>query len=252
VINALGQPQSLLLLGGTSDIGLAIAERYVHDGARRVVLAARPSPRLEAAEARLRAAGAQDVTTLPFEAGDTAAHRPLVEHAFAGGDLDVVVLAFGLLGDQERAEADVDHALDVVSTNYTAAVSVGVPLAQRLRQQGHGALVVLSSVAGERPRRSNYLYGSAKAGLDAFATGLGEALRGTGVHVLVVRPGFVRTRMTEHLAPAPLSTTADAVAEAVVTGLRRGKQTVWVPGTMRFVMSGLRHLPRSVFRKLPV
>jgi len=195
--------------------------------------------------------GAQ-VEVLPFEAGDLGSHPAVVEEAFAGGDLDVVVLAVGLLGDQLAAEEDVAQALDIVQTNYTSAVSVGLLASQALRAQGHGTLVVLSSVAGERPRRSNFLYGSAKAGLDAFATGLGDALVGTGVHVLVVRPGFVRTRMTEHLEPAPLSTTADAVAEAVADALRTRKQTVWVPGTLRLVMSGLRHLPRPVFRRLPL
>lgn len=251
MINALGQPQSLLLVGGTSDIGLAIAERLVGLGARRVVLAARPSERVDAAVERVRAAGAQ-VEALPFEAADTASHAQLVERAFSRGDLDVVVLALGLLGDQAEAERDAAHALDIVTTNYTAAVSVAVPVAAALRDQGHGALVVMSSVAGERPRTSNFVYGSAKAGLDAFATGLGDALLPSGVHVMVVRPGFVQTRMTAHLEPAPLSTTAEAVAEAVVDGLRKRKQTVWVPGTMRFVMSGLRHLPRAVFRRLPI
>lgn len=250
-MNALGQPQSVLLVGGSSEIGLAIVHRLVRDQTRRVVLAGRPSERLTAGVQGLEQAGSQ-VEVLPFEAGDLGSHPAVVEQAFAGGDLDVVVLAVGLLGDQLAAEEDVTQALDIVQTNYTSAVSVGLLASQALRAQGHGTLVVLSSVAGERPRRSNFLYGSAKAGLDAFATGLGDALVGTGVHVLVVRPGFVRTRMTEHLEPAPLSTTADAVAEAVADALRTRKQTVWVPGTLRLVMSGLRHLPRPVFRRLPL
>ncbi|MCW2599001.1 MAG: putative oxidoreductase in mprA 5region [Frankiales bacterium] len=250
-MNALGQPQSVLLVGGSSEIGLAIVERLVRDQTRRVVLAGRPSQRLTAGAERLAQEGA-GVDVVPFDAADLNGHPVVVEQAFAGGDLDVVILAVGLLGDQLAAEQDVAQALDIVQTNYTAAVSIGLLASQALRAQGHGTLVVLSSVAGERPRRSNFLYGSAKAGLDAFATGLGDALVGTGVHVLVVRPGFVRTRMTAHLKPAPLSATTDMVAEAVVTALRNRKQTVWVPGTLRFVMSALRHLPRAVFRRLPV
>jgi decaprenylphospho-beta-D-erythro-pentofuranosid-2-ulose 2-reductase len=255
VINAVGSPQSLLLLGGTSEIGLAVAEEFVRDRTRRVVLAGRDPATLEAAGKRLEDAAQPaplDVTVLPFDAHDRATHAAVVEQAFSGGDVDVALIAFGILGDQQRAESDADHAVEVATVDYTAAVSVAVPLTQAMRRQGHGALVVLSSVAAERPRRSNFVYGSAKAGLDAFATGLGDALHGSGVHVLVVRPGFVRTKMTAHLPPAPLSTTPEAVAKAVVAGVRWRKDTVWVPKALRPVMSALRHLPRSVFRRLPL
>jgi decaprenylphospho-beta-D-erythro-pentofuranosid-2-ulose 2-reductase len=112
--------------------------------------------------------------------------------------------------------------------------------------------VVLSSVAAERARKANFIYGSSKAGLDAFAQGLGDSLQGTGVHVMVVRPGFVDTKMTHGLEKAPLSTTPEAVADAIITGLRRGSHTVWAPGAFRYVMSGLRHVPRPLFRKLPM
>jgi decaprenylphospho-beta-D-erythro-pentofuranosid-2-ulose 2-reductase len=125
-----------------------------------------------------------------------------------------------------------------------------VAAANRLRAQGHGTLVVLSSVAGERARRSNFVYGASKAGLDAFAQGLGDALHPTGVRVLVVRPGFVHTKMTTGLKAPPLSTTPEAVAAAIVTGLASGAHTVWVPGPLRFVFSALRHLPRPLFRRL--
>jgi decaprenylphospho-beta-D-erythro-pentofuranosid-2-ulose 2-reductase len=112
--------------------------------------------------------------------------------------------------------------------------------------------VVLSSVAGERARRSNFIYGSSKAGLDAFAQGLGDALHGTGVHVMVVRPGFVRTKMTAGRAEGPMATTPEAVATAIEVGLRRRSETVWVPGALRLVMAALRHVPRAVFRRLPI
>jgi len=114
----------------------------------------------------------------------------------------------------------------------------------------HGSLVVLSSVAGERGRKDNFIYGSTKAGLDTFAQGLGDSLHGTGVHVMVVRPGFVETKMTAGREKAPFSTTPDAVADAIVAGLRKGSEIVWVPAALRFVFSGLRHLPRPVFRRV--
>ena len=176
----------------------------------------------------------------------------MIRKAFASGDIDVAVVAFGVLGDAEKAWTDVDAAVELATVNYTAAVSVGVALAERLREQGHGAIVALSSVAGERPRRSNFVYGSTKAGLDAFYTGLAEALRASGVGVTVVRPGFVHTRMTEGMKPAPLSTTPEAVAAAVVDAVRNRREQVWVPAPLRWVMSVLRHLPRPVFRRLPV
>jgi decaprenylphospho-beta-D-erythro-pentofuranosid-2-ulose 2-reductase len=251
VIDAVGNPQSILLVGGTSEIGLAIVEAFASDRPLRVVLAARPSPRLDAATARLTAQGCA-VETIDFDACAVETHADVVRKAFAGGDVDVAVVAFGLLGDNERAWTDVDAAVELATVNYTAAVSVGVALAERLRAQGHGSLVALSSVAGERARRSNFVYGSTKAGLDAFYTGLTEALRPDGVGVTVVRPGFVRTRMTEGMRPAPLATTPEKVAAAVVAAVRDRHEQVWVPAPLRVVMSVLRHLPRPVFRRLPL
>jgi decaprenylphospho-beta-D-erythro-pentofuranosid-2-ulose 2-reductase len=251
VIDAVGNPQSILLLGGTSEIGLAIVEAFATDRPMRVILAARPSERLDAAKARVEKLGCA-VETVDFDARAVDTHSDVIRKAFAGGDIDVSVVAFGLLGDAEKAWTDVEAAVELATVNYTAAVSVGVALAERLREQSHGAIVALSSVAGERPRRSNFVYGSTKAGLDAFFSGLADSLVGTGVSVLVVRPGFVRSKMTAGMADAPLATTPDAVAEAIVTGIRAGRHTVWVPGVLRWIMSGLRHTPRAIFRRLPV
>ncbi len=250
MINALGTPQHLLLLGGTSDIALAIAEAYASQASGlSVTLAARRGDRRDAAVQQLVAQGCA-VTPVDFEALDTASHGALI--AGIHGDIDLAVVAFGLLGDPEEAWTDVDVARELAEVNFVGAVTTGVALAARVRAQGHGVIVALSSVAGERPRRSNFVYGSTKAGFDAFYTGLGEALRELGGRVLVVRPGFVKSKMTTGLDPAPLATTPDAVAAAVVDAVRDGKEQIWVPGTMRVVMSGLRHVPRAIFRRLPV
>ncbi|GHH77924.1 short-chain dehydrogenase [Streptomyces sulfonofaciens] len=253
--DAFGIPQSLLVLGGTSEIALATARRLIARRTRTVWLAGRPSPALEAAAQELRGRGA-DVTTVAFDALDCTRHEEVLGKVFAaggpGGDVDMVLLAFGVLGDQAHDESDPLAAVRVAQTNYTGAVSAGLVCAKALQAQGHGSLVVLSSVAGERARRSNFIYGSSKAGLDAFAQGLGDALHGTGVHVMVVRPGFVHSRMTANREPAPLATTPAAVAAAIEAGLLRRTETVWVPGTLRVLMSALRHVPRPVFRRLPL
>ncbi|MGY1743496.1 MULTISPECIES: decaprenylphospho-beta-D-erythro-pentofuranosid-2-ulose 2-reductase [unclassified Blastococcus] len=251
MIDALGSVGSLLLVGGTSDIAVATARRYLQERPLRVVLAARDSARRTAVAEELRAAGAT-VEVVDFDADDPKSPERMVTEATAGGDVDVAVVAFGQLGEQERLAHDPDAVAALARVNYVAPVVVGTVLAERMRAQGHGAIVALSSVAGERARASNFVYGSTKAGVDAFFSGLADSLAGTGVSVLVVRPGFVRSKMTEGLPEAPLATTPEAVAEAIVTGVRKGRHTVWVPGAMRWVMSGLRHTPRAVFRKLPI
>jgi decaprenylphospho-beta-D-erythro-pentofuranosid-2-ulose 2-reductase len=250
VTDALDRPTSILVLGGTSEIALATVRALASPALRRVVLAARPSAARDAAVASLPPT--MHVEAVDFDAADTGSHDRLFADVVAGGDLDVVLLAFGVLGDQGEFERDPDSAVRAAQVNYVGGVSVCLRAATLLRAQGHGALVVLSSVAGERARRSNFVYGSTKAGLDLLADGLAYALEGSGARVLVVRPGFVRTAMTAHLAPAPLSVTADDAAAAVVRGLRSRATVVYVPTAMRLVMLGLRHVPRPLFRRLPI
>ena len=251
MINSVGAPQSLLLLGGTSDIALAVARHYAGRKGLRVVLAARPTERRTAAAAELRERGCA-VTEVDLHARDHDSHAATIDAAFAGGDIDIAVVAFGLLGDAERAWTDPDHALELAEVNYAAPVHLGTLLANRMRVQGHGWIVALSSVAGERVRRSNFVYGSTKAGFDGFFLGLGEALRKHGVRVLVVRPGFVKSKMTAGRKEMPGAVTPDQVAEAIIDGISQKRELIWVPGAMRLVMSGLRHVPRPLFRKLPI
>ena len=249
--DALGEMQSVLVLGGTSDIALATVRKIVARRGARVVLAARKPETCDAAAAVLRDAGASEVHSVAFDATDFASHESFVRATFDRfGDFDLVLVAFGVLGDQARAEHDPGAALEIVQTNFTGTVSVTVPVVTRLRAQGHGDLVLLSSVAGERVRRSNFVYGSSKAGIDGYYQGLAASLATSGVRVMIVRAGFVHTKMTDGLKAAPFSVKADAVADAVVRGLARGREIVWVPPAMRYVMVVLRHLPVAVFRRL--
>jgi decaprenylphospho-beta-D-erythro-pentofuranosid-2-ulose 2-reductase len=249
--DAFGSVQSVLILGGASEIAVATARKLAQRRARTIVLAGRDISKLTPIADGLQRDGAARVETASFDATDTDTHQQIVNELWSRhGEFDLVLLAFGVLGDQERDENDAALALQVLDVNFRGAVSVGIPIAKKLKEQGHGTLAVLSSVAGERARRANFVYGASKAGLDAFFQGLADSLVGTGVQVLVVRPGFVHTRMTEGRPAAPFATTADKVAEDIVKGIERGSHTVWSPGVLRPVMSALRHLPRPIFRKM--
>jgi short-subunit dehydrogenase len=242
--------QLVAIFGGRSEIGTELAVQLAPDAT--VVLAARDPQRLDDQREALRAAGAASVHAVNFDADDIAAHGPLVESLVAEhGPITTAVLAFGILGDQSRAEDDAAHAVQIVHTDYVAQVSLLTHLARAMRAAGRGRLVVFSSVAGVRVRRANYVYGSAKAGLDGFASGLADALHGSGVQVLIVRPGFVIGRMTEGMTPAPFSSTPQQVAAATARALARGRRSVWVPWLLRPVFFGLRMLPQIVWRRMP-
>jgi decaprenylphospho-beta-D-erythro-pentofuranosid-2-ulose 2-reductase len=253
VLDAVGNPQTILLLGGTSEIGLAICERYLRTAAARIVLACMPDdPGRDDAVAQMKAAGAKFVELVEFDALDTDSHPKVFDEIFSGGDVDVAIVAFGLLGDAEELWQNQRKAVQIAEINYTGAVSAGVLLAEKMREQGFGQIIAMSTVAGERVRRSNFVYGSTKAGLDGFYLGLSEALRPYGVRVLVIRPGQVRTRMSAHIKDAPLTVNKEDVAELAVTSAAKGKELVWAPPAFRYVMMILRHIPRPIFRKLPI
>lgn len=240
----------VVIFGGRSEIGVELATRLA--GGAAVVLAARGADRLSDEVAAVTAAGATAVHVREFDADDLASHAPLVASIVADhGPIGTAVLAFGILGDQARAESDAAHATAIVHTDFTAQVSLLTVLAATMRGAGRGAIVVFSSVAGARVRRANYVYGSAKAGLDGFAGGLADALHGSGVRLLLVRPGFVIGRMTEGMAPAPLSSTPGQVADTAARALAKGRAEVWVPGSLALLVFAFRLLPRAVWRRLP-
>ncbi|MDP7701593.1 SDR family NAD(P)-dependent oxidoreductase [Mycobacterium sp. TY815] len=240
----------LVIFGGRSEIGIELARRLAP--ASTVVLAARNADQLEHQKAALLAAGAEAVHTREFNADDVSSHGPLVDAIIAEhGPIGTAVLAFGILGDQTRAERDAAHAVAIVHTDYVAQVSLLTHLASAMRAANRGSLVVFSSVAGVRVRRANYVYGSAKAGLDGFASGLADALHGSGVHLLIARPGFVIGRMTDGMAPAPLSSTPDQVAAATARALAKGRRSVWIPWALRPMFFTLRLLPQPIWRRMP-
>jgi short-subunit dehydrogenase len=241
---------TVLILGGRSEIGIELARRLA-PGAT-VILAARKADHLADQVAAVLAAGATAVHTKEFDADDLDSHEPLVASTVADhGPIDTAVLAFGILGDQARAETDAAHAVAVVHTDYVAQVSLLTHLAAAMRLAGRGSLVVFSSVAGVRVRRANYVYGSAKAGLDGFASGLADALHGTGVRLLIARPGFVIGRNTQGMTPAPFSSTPEQVAAATARALAKGRRMVWIPWVLRPVFFGMRLLPQFVWRRMP-
>jgi short-subunit dehydrogenase len=240
----------IVIFGGRSEIGLELATRLA-SGAT-VLLLARRADKLDDEVAAVRAAGAAAVHVCEFDADDLSSHARQVEAIVSEhGPIGAAVLAFGILGDQERAEKDPGHAAAIVHTDFVAQVSLLTVLANVMRSVGAGSIVAFSSVAGVRVRRANYVYGSAKAGLDGFCSGLADALHGSGVHLLVVRPGFVIGRMTEGMTPAPLSSTPDQVAAATVRALAKRRRAVWVPWALRPVFIGVRMLPQFVWRRMP-
>ncbi len=240
----------VVIFGGRSEIGLELATRLAPGAI--VLLAARRADKLDDEAAAVRAAGAVEVHVREFDADDLASHAPLIDAIVAEhGRIDTAVLAFGILGDQDRAENDAGHATAIVHTDYVAQVSLLTVLAATMRTAGRGTIVTFSSIAGARVRRANYVYGSAKAGLDGFCSGLAGALHGSGVRLLVMRPGFVIGRMTEGMAPAPFSRTSPQVADATARALRGKRSSVWYPWQVGALAVVMRLLPQFVWRRMP-
>ncbi|MGP6173222.1 SDR family oxidoreductase [Corynebacterium sp. A21] len=242
---------SVLLLGAHSDIGGELATQLC--AGREVHLAARRAAGLAGVEKRLLEAGATAVHHHAFEATDFASHRTLIETVRATGEISVAILAFGILGDQERAEVDEAHAVEIATVDYTAQLAMLTVLADILRKQsGASSLVAFSSIAGWRARKANYVYGSTKAGLDAFCQGLTDSLHGSQVSLITARPGFVIGSMTTGMKPAPMSVTPDEVATAVAMQVDKGASaTLWIPGQLRLLAWIMKLVPRPLWRNMP-
>ena len=250
--DAFGHPQSVVVLGGTSDIARELVALLMADRGRSVVLAGRDPVALTQAAEGLRRDVAR-VETVTFDAATADDVDQTVTRCFdaAGEGVDLVIVAVGELGTQELDEVDPGRITQMVTVNFAWPAAALAAVAVRLKRQGHGRIVVLSSVAGFRVRRANFVYGSAKAGLDAFLQGLSESLRGTGVSAHIVRPGFVRTKMTAGRSPAPFAVDASRVASDIANGLARDQTIIWSPGLLRWVFSVFRLLPQGLWRRLP-
>lgn len=250
--NAFGQPQSVVVLGGTSDIADALVGELVAARARTVILAGRNPETLAAAAERAATAGATTTATVVFDAADPSNAEATVRACFdaAQTPVDLVVVAVGYLGDQLADEVDPLAAAHVATVNYTWPVAALAALTTRMLQQGTGRILVITSVAGIRVRRGSYLYGSAKAGLDRHCEGMADALLGTGVTVQILRPGFVHTKMTEGMKAAPFAVDAQRVARDTVAGLASSSRVIYSPSIMKWLFGLLRHLPAGLWRAL--
>jgi decaprenylphospho-beta-D-erythro-pentofuranosid-2-ulose 2-reductase len=241
-----GAAPRIVLLGGTSEIGLAILAALDAPAGAEVILAGRDSQRLAAAGKQLR----YQVRTAAYDAAETGGHQAFADAIFAAGPVHLVISAAGLLIPQPELERDVRRAATMIDTNFTGHVTTLLAIAGHLRVQRQGTIVVLSSVAAIRPRRANFVYGAAKSALDAFARGLADSLHGSGVRVVLVRPGFVTGRMTSGLPPAPLATTPEKVGAATAAALRGRRAAIWVPAPLAGLAVALRATPRPLWRRI--
>jgi decaprenylphospho-beta-D-erythro-pentofuranosid-2-ulose 2-reductase len=240
----------ILLLGGTSEIGLAILAALRPGPDDEVILAGRDPQRLEAAGKTL----SRPVTVARYDATETGGHQAFADEICAGGVPDLLIAAAGVLTPQPSLEEDVRLAATMIETNFTGHVTALLAFGEAMRRRGSGTIVVLSSVAAVRPRKFNSVYGATKAGLDAFARGYADSLHDAGVRVLLVRPGFVTGRMTEGMKPAPLATTPERVGAAVAAALRdhgaHGTKVVWVPAPLAGLAAVMKLIPRPLWRTM--
>ena len=251
VDNAFGQPQTVVVLGGTSDIARALTRKLCAARAHTVVLCARSAALVESAAAEALEYGATRVETVLFDAEDPADAARCVREAFelAAGPVDLVVMAVGLLGDQDTFVNDPVMAARMATVNFTWPVTALTDVRQRLITQGSGRMLVMSSVAAVRVRSSMYLYAGAKAGLDRLCVAMADSLEGTGVTLQILRPGQVRTKMTAGIEEPPFTTGPNEVATNIMAGLASGARVIWSPPVLRYVFFVLRHLPATLWRK---
>jgi decaprenylphospho-beta-D-erythro-pentofuranosid-2-ulose 2-reductase len=240
----------VLVVGATSAIAMATAREYAREGAR-LFLVARDAERLAAVAADLRVRGAAAVETAVLDARDTARYEPLLDTVEAAlGPPDVVLLAHGVLPDQSRCEQSVAATLGSIEVNFTATVALLTLLANRLEARRTGTIAVIGSVAGDRGRQSNYVYGAAKGGLAIFLQGLRNRLHRSGVVVITLKPGFVDTPMTAAVPKNPLFASAATAGRAIHRAIERRRDVVYIPWFWRPIMAAVKSLPEALFKRL--
>ncbi|MCB0167935.1 MAG: SDR family oxidoreductase [Anaerolineae bacterium] len=240
--------KDVLILGAASDIAKAVAHKFAGEGFN-VVLAARNAARLTETATDIKIRHQVEATSVEFDALDFAGHVAFYEALKPKPD--VVVLVFGYLGDQKKAQADFAEAEQIIDTNYTGAVSILNIVANDFERRRAGTIIGISSVAGDRGRGSNYIYGSAKAALTAYLSGLRNRLAKSNVHVITVKPGFVRTKMTQGLPlPGPVTAKPAQVADDVFNAFRKQTNQVYSLWMWRYLMLIIRNIPEPIFKKM--
>jgi NAD(P)-dependent dehydrogenase (short-subunit alcohol dehydrogenase family) len=249
-----GTPIRVIVLGATSAIAIATARLYAEQQRAHILLAGRQERRLLEVAADLRARGAGVVETAACELADPAdAHRQFGEWVSRLGGVDHVLLAYGLLGEQAAAENSQQVAADILAVNFTSQALWALAAAAVLEGQGHGALVVFGSVAGDRGRRSNFVYGAAKAGMTALVEGIAHRFASKGPRAVLVKIGPTITPMTAHLErKGPLWASPEQVARTIHASASRGGPVVYAPRRWRFIMSIIRHLPAVLFNRVNI
>ena len=238
----------ILILGATSDMAYATAREFAKKG-WGLILAGRNVKRLDVLKADLEARHHVPVAVAAFEAADFESHQQFYQRLAV--EPSVTAVFFGYLGDQQKAQTDWQEAKQIIDANYTGAVSILNIIANAYEQKRAGVIVGVSSVAGERGRKSNYMYGSAKAGFTAYLSGLRNRLYSSGVHVVTVKPGFVATRMTEHLQlPKPLTASPEQVGKAIYKAVEKRSNVLFVLPIWRLIMQNIRLIPEAVFKKM--
>ncbi len=246
----MSKKRTIVIFGATSSIAQATARLLAQEGAH-IVLVARNAERLEMVSNDLAVRGASQVDKWVADLSNTEDHAELIAAITKSvGRADIALIAYGMLGDQHRAEKDFTHANDIVQTNFASAVSLLHAISDWFVASCTGTIVVLSSVAGDRGRQSNYVYGAAKAGLTVFLQGLRNRLFRQGVRVITIKPGMVDTPMTSHLRKGLLSTKPHRIAQGIVTAIEKKRHTVYLPGFWRPIMFVIRHIPEIIFKRL--
>jgi len=242
--------QKILIIGATSAIAEATARRWAARG-EALFLVGRNAARLAAIAADLRVRGAAQVATLAMDATDYAAHAPMLDAAMVAlGGLDVALIAHGTLPDQKACENSVELTLQEIDTNALSVVALATRFGEKFAAQGYGALAVISSVAGDRGRQSNYVYGAAKGMVSLFLQGLRNRLAKQGVQVLTIKPGFVDTPMTASFKKGALWAQPDDIARGIVQGIDKGRDELYLPGFWWLIMTVIRHIPERIFKRL--